>query len=122
MSARTANSSGRDFLEDMGKALALGAVLLPVAGVLVRFIAFSVAQTVNYPLALAIAESPAQLIALGFDSLLIGLLLLPFVTLTAYLVPLEHLIRNLRPTFNAIQKQFLVAKSAEEKNRAADQL
>jgi hypothetical protein len=122
MTATTAKSSFRDFLEDVGKALALGTVLLPVTGVLVRLIAFLAARTVNYPLALAIAESPAQLIVLGFDSLFVSLLVLPLFALGAYLAPLEHRIRNLRPTFNAIQKQFLVAKSAEEKKRAEDEL
>jgi hypothetical protein len=122
MSAITANGSGRDFFENTGKALALATILLPVTGVLVRFIAFFVAQTVNYPLALAIAESPAQLIALGFDSLLLGLLVLPMFALAAYLAPLEHRIRSLRPKFEVIQKQFLEAKSPEDQKRAADQL
>jgi hypothetical protein len=122
MSATTANGAGRDVLENVGKALALGTVLLPVTGVVVRFIAFFVAQTVNYPLALAIAESPAQLLGLGFDSLLPGLFVLPLFALAAYLAPLEYRIRSLRPDFNAILRQFLEAKSAEERKRAADRL
>src|SRR5258708_14895227 len=75
----------REVVEDLGRALALGAVLLPVAGVLVRYIAFRIGHTVDHSLDLALAESPAVLIAIGLDSLFIGLLVLPFSVLWSYL-------------------------------------
>ena len=78
------SGSGWGLIEDTGKALALGAVLLPVTGVLVRLIAFSVAETVNRPLDLALAESPAELITNGVDSLLVGLFVLPLFAVWAY--------------------------------------
>jgi hypothetical protein len=80
----------RELIADVGGAVALGAVLLPVAGVVVRYMSYSVAQTVNYPLELAIAASPAQLVATGFGSLLIGLALLPVIPLLGYLGRIQH--------------------------------
>lgn len=62
----------RQVISDVGGAVALGAVLLPVAGVVVRDISILVAQTVNYPLPLALAASPAELVATGFGSLLLA--------------------------------------------------
>jgi hypothetical protein len=75
----TTGPRGREIIEDAGRALALGAVLLPVAGVAVRYIAFSAGQTVNHPLSLALAASPTELVATGFVSLVPGLLVLPFI-------------------------------------------
>jgi len=85
-----AGRPGRELIEDIGRALALGAVLLPVAGVLIRYLAFWIGHTVDHPLNLALAESPGILIALGFDSLLIGLLVLPFIALWSYISPAQH--------------------------------
>ena len=80
----------REVISDVGGAFALGAVLLPVAGVVVRDISFVVAQTVNNPLALAIAASPAELVATGFGSLLIGLATLPAIPFLGYLGRRQH--------------------------------
>jgi hypothetical protein len=82
--------TGREVISDVGGAIALGAALLPVAGVVVRDISFVVAQTVNNPLALAIAASPAELVATGFGSLLIGLTTLPAIPFLGYLGRRQH--------------------------------
>ncbi len=101
--------AGRDVIEDVGKALALGAVLLPVAGVLVRAIAFSVGGTVKYPLDLALQAPPAELIATGFVSLIPGLLALPLILIFAKFAPVQHLTQRylaLSPKFTALEQEF----------------
>jgi len=80
----------RELIADVGGAIALGVVLLPVAGVVVRWISFSVGQTVNHPLVLALAGSPAELAATALSSLLIGLALLPFIPFLGNLGRIQH--------------------------------
>jgi hypothetical protein len=120
MALTTSNSSGWGFVEDIGKALALAAVLLPVTGVLVRLIAFVVGQTVNHTLDLALSESPAVLIATGVESLLICLAVLPLFGLWAYLAPLEHRIRRLRPELEAIARKHADAKTLADLQEVID--
>jgi hypothetical protein len=110
------------FIENIGKALALGAVLLPVTGVLVRYIAFAVGQTVSHPLDLALAESPAELIAIGVFSLFTSVVVLPLFGLWAYLAPLEHRIRRLRPELDAIEIKRAEAKTLADQQEVGERL
>jgi hypothetical protein len=105
--------TGRQIIEDVGRALALGAVLLPAAGVLVRYIAFYTAHTVNHPLYWALAAPLPELALIGLVSLVPGLLVLPQFAVWAYVAPREHLTRqvgrrieDLRAELDAFGKDF----------------
>lgn len=80
----------REVISDVGGAIALAAVLLPVAGVVVRWISFLVAQTVNNTVDLALAAPPAELVATGLESLLFGLAALPMIPFLGYLGRIQH--------------------------------
>jgi hypothetical protein len=113
----------REVISDVGGAFALGAVLLPVAGVVVRLISFYVAQTVNYPLDLAIAASPAELVATGFGSLLIGLAALPMIPFLGHLGRIQHhadkLQRLIRQSDAMPEKLEALKKKADSFNELA---
>jgi hypothetical protein len=82
--------SAREFLADLGPPLALAAVLLPFAGVVVRWIAFSFAQTVKFPLDLALEAPTGDLVAIGLNSLFPGLLALPLVAMYDFFAPFQY--------------------------------
>jgi hypothetical protein len=82
--------SAREFIADLGPPIALAAALLPFAGVVVRWIAFSFGQTVRYPLDLALEAPTGELIAIGLQSLLPGLLALPAIAVYGYFAPMWH--------------------------------
>ncbi len=105
---------GREIIEDAGRAVALGAVLLPVAGVLVRYIAFSAGQTVNHPLSLALAASPIELVATGFVSLVPGLLALPFIAAWTYFAPIQSRIDSLSGQLAQIRNRLKDNKAQAE--------
>jgi hypothetical protein len=82
--------SAREFFADLGPPLALAAVLLPFAGVVVRWIAFSYTPAVRFPLDLALEAPTGELVAIGLSSLIPGLLALPAVAVYGYFAPSEH--------------------------------
>jgi hypothetical protein len=64
---------------------------------------------VDLPLDLAVADSPANLIATGFSSLILGLGAFPMLALIAYTAPLQHhreKFRQFTTQFEVFKKQF----------------